>query len=43
MADGKLLSVIYTDRRGRFRLITARRATEDEQDHYFTQNSPGET
>jgi uncharacterized DUF497 family protein len=43
MAEGELLSVIYTPRRGRFRLITARRATRHEQDHYFTQNSQGET
>jgi uncharacterized protein len=42
MVDGQLLSVIYTERRGRFRLISARRATKDEQDHYFTQNSQGE-
>jgi uncharacterized DUF497 family protein len=42
MADGQLLSVIYSVRQGRFRLITARRATGDEQDHYFTQNSQGE-
>lgn len=43
MADEQLLSVIYTERQGRFRLITARRATKDEQDHYFTQNSQGQT
>jgi uncharacterized DUF497 family protein len=43
MADGELLSVIYCERRGRFRLITARRATKDEQDHDFTQNGQGET
>jgi len=42
MADGHLLSVIYTPRQGRYRLITARRATKDEQDHYFTQNSQGQ-
>jgi uncharacterized DUF497 family protein len=42
MADGELLSIIYSERQGRFRLITARRATKDEQDHYFTQNSQGE-
>ena len=42
MAGGQLLSVIYTPRQGRFRLISARRATRDEQDHYFTQNSQGE-
>jgi uncharacterized protein len=38
MADGHLLSVIYTPRRGRIRLISARRASKDEQDHYFTRN-----
>ena len=38
-ADGQILSVIYTPRQERFRLISARRATKDEQDHYFTQNS----
>jgi uncharacterized DUF497 family protein len=38
MAEGNLVSVIYTPRQGRFRLISARRATKDEQDHYFTQN-----
>jgi uncharacterized DUF497 family protein len=43
MADEQLLSVIYTERQGRFRLITARCATKDEQDHYFTQNSQGQT
>jgi uncharacterized DUF497 family protein len=42
MADDQLLSVIYTERQGRFRLIPARRATKDEQDHYFTQNSQGQ-
>ena len=41
MVEGQLLSVIYTPRRGRYRLISARRATRDEQDHYFTQNSQG--
>ena len=42
MAEGQLLSVIYTERQGRFRLITARPCNEDEQDHYFTQNSQGQ-
>ena len=41
MVEGQLLSVIYTPRHGRYRLISARRATRDEQDHYFTQNSQG--
>ena len=40
--QGQLLSVIYTPRQGRYRLISARRATKDEQDHYFTQNSQGQ-
>jgi uncharacterized DUF497 family protein len=42
MVEGQLLSVVYTERRGRYRLISARRAEKDEQDHYFTQNSQGE-
>jgi uncharacterized DUF497 family protein len=42
MVDGQLLSIVYTPRQGRYRLVTARRATKDEQDHYFTQNSEGE-
>ena len=42
MVQGELLSVIYTEREGRFRLISARRADKDEQDHYFTQNHQGE-
>jgi uncharacterized DUF497 family protein len=41
MVEGHLVSVIYTPRRGRYRLISARRATRDEQDHYFTQNRRG--
>jgi len=43
MVDGQLLSIVYTPRQGRCRLITARRATKDEQDHYFTQNSQDQT
>jgi uncharacterized DUF497 family protein len=38
MAEGQLLSIIYTDRNDRCRIISARRANRDEQDHYFTQN-----
>jgi len=41
MAEGQLLGVVYTPRQGRYRLISARRAIRDEQDHYFTQNSQG--
>jgi uncharacterized DUF497 family protein len=42
MVEGQLLSVVYTPRQERFRLISARRATKDEQDHYFTQNHQGQ-
>lgn len=42
MAEGEMLSVIYTERQERFRLITARRATKHEQDHYFKTNSDGQ-
>ena len=41
LADGQLLSVIYTVRSQRVRLISARRANRDEQDHYFTQSRKG--
>jgi len=40
MADGKvLLFVAYTEREERIRIISARRATEYEQDDYFQQNA----
>ena len=42
MAEGQLLGVIYTERQGRLRIITARRATRHEQDHYFKKNSEGQ-
>jgi uncharacterized DUF497 family protein len=42
MLDGQHLSVKYTSRQGIYRLISARRATKDEQDHYFEQNSQGQ-
>jgi uncharacterized DUF497 family protein len=38
MVEGQLLTVVYTPRQERFRLISTRRSTRDEQDHYFTQN-----
>ncbi|MBI3800928.1 MAG: BrnT family toxin [Deltaproteobacteria bacterium] len=34
-----MLLIAYTDRRGRIRLISARRATKREQDDYFQQNT----
>jgi uncharacterized DUF497 family protein len=40
MADDKvLLFVAYTEREERIRIISARRATQNEQDHYFQQNA----
>jgi uncharacterized DUF497 family protein len=36
MADGEvLLFVVYTERAERIRIISARRATQNEQDEYF--------
>ena len=40
MAEGNVvLFVAYTEREGRMRIISARRATENEQDDYFEQSS----
>ena len=39
MVAGVLLFVIYTERDGRVRLISARRATRHEQDDYYQQNA----
>ena len=40
MAEGPVvLYVAYTEREGRIRIISARRATQNEQDDYFTQNT----
>ena len=33
------LTVVFTERQGRIRMISARRATEREQDDYFRQNA----
>jgi len=37
MVDGRLLTVVYTERDGRTRIIPARKATRREQDDYFGQ------
>ena len=37
MAGGRLLTVTYTERSGRFRIISARKATRHENDDYFSQ------
>jgi uncharacterized DUF497 family protein len=38
MARGRLLTVTFTERAGRFRIISARKATRREQDDYFSQD-----
>ena len=39
-AEGNVvLLVAYTEREGRMRIISARRATQNEQDDYFRQSS----
>ena len=39
-AEGNVvLLVAYTEREGRMRIISARRATQNEQDDYYRQNS----
>jgi uncharacterized protein len=40
--EDQIFSVVYTRPQERFRLISARRATKDEQDYYFSQNDQGE-
>jgi hypothetical protein len=37
--EGALLFVAFTEREDRIRLISARRATENEQDHYYEENN----
>jgi uncharacterized DUF497 family protein len=39
MAKGSVLFVAYTERENRIRMISARRATQNEQDDYFRQNA----
>ncbi len=39
MCGGVILHVTYTERGGRIRLISARRAERHEQDDYFRENS----
>jgi len=38
MADGSVLTVVYTERGSRIRLISARRATRYEQDRYHLES-----
>jgi uncharacterized protein len=37
--DGADLTVVYTERNGRIRIISARHATKYEEDDYFVENS----
>jgi hypothetical protein len=40
MAEGRnLLSIVFTEREETIRIISARRASQREQDEYFKQNS----
>jgi uncharacterized protein len=39
MAEGALLTVAYTERNGRIRIISARQAARHEQDDYFVENN----
>jgi uncharacterized DUF497 family protein len=39
MCDGALIHVTYTERGGRIRIISARRAEKHEQDDYYRENS----
>jgi hypothetical protein len=40
MAADHMLTVVYTERDERIRIISARRATKNEQDRYYRQNAP---
>lgn len=40
MSQGQLLTVVYTERDERVRIISARKATRHEQDDYYRQNAP---
>lgn len=35
----QILAVVYTERAKRIRIISARRATKDEQDYYYRENA----
>ncbi|MGO9007526.1 MAG: BrnT family toxin [Beijerinckiaceae bacterium] len=39
MCDGVILYVTYTERGAMIRIISARRAEKNEQDHYYRENS----
>lgn len=39
MSSGQILSVVYTERHDRIRIISARKATRYENDKYYRQNA----
>jgi uncharacterized DUF497 family protein len=39
IAEGVVLTVVYTERNSRIRIISARQATRHEQDDYFIKNN----
>jgi hypothetical protein len=40
MTGSQILTVVYTERGERIRIISARRATRNEQDLYYRENAP---
>jgi uncharacterized DUF497 family protein len=40
MTSNQVLAVVYTERAERIRIISARRATKNEQYLYYRQNAP---
>ena len=40
MSQGQLLTIVYTERGERVRIISARKATRHEQDDYYRKNAP---
>jgi hypothetical protein len=40
MTGDQVLTVVYTERAERIRIISARRATKNEQDLYYCENAP---
>jgi uncharacterized protein len=40
MTNGQMLTVVYTERGDRIRIISAWRATRHEREHYYRQNAP---
>ncbi len=40
MGKTEILTIVYTERGDSFRIISARRATRNEQNHYYRENTP---